>query len=107
MLTWAGIGNVTADLLARAPAGVAVRSSARLGRGIVGYRLPETVHTQTTSIRPGDLLMITTDGIAENYVDSIDFAAPARLIAEQTLNRHRKETDDALVLAARHRGASP
>jgi hypothetical protein len=29
------------------------------------------------------------------------------VIAEQILRRHRKGTDDALVLAARHRGSSP
>jgi negative regulator of sigma-B (phosphoserine phosphatase) len=107
LLTWTGIGNVTANLVAKAPTGVALRSSARLGGGIVGYRLPETIHVQTTPMRPGDLLVITTDGITEDYIDSVDFAASAGLIAERILSRHRRGTDDALVLTARHRGASP
>jgi serine/threonine protein phosphatase PrpC len=107
LLTWTGIGNVTAHLLAKAPTGVALRSSARLDGGIVGYRLPETIHIQTTSIRPGDLLVITTDGIDDDYVDSVDFAASASVIAERILSRHRKGMDDALALTARHRGASP
>lgn len=107
LLTWAGIGNVAAHLLAKAPTGVAPRSSASLGGGIVGYRLPETIHVQTTSIRPGDLLVLTTDGVNEDYVDSVDFAASAGVIAERILSRHGKGTDDALVLTARHRGASP
>lgn len=105
VLTWAGIGNVTANLTAKGLTGAEVRSAARLAGGIVGYRIPETIHTQTVSIRPGDLLVITSDGIAEDYVSSIDFAASAFAIAEAILRRHRKETDDALVLAARHRGA--
>jgi phosphoserine phosphatase RsbX len=107
LLTWTGIGNVTANLVAKAPTGVALRSSARLGGGIVGYRMPETIHVQTTPIRPGDLLVITTDGITEDYIDSVDFAASAGLIAQRILSRHRRGTDDALVLTARHRGASP
>jgi hypothetical protein len=39
-------------------------------------------------------------------LERIDFAASATVIAEQILRRYRKETDDALVLAARHRGSS-
>ena len=57
-------------------------------------------------IRAGDLIVITTDGIAEDHLDHIDFAASATTIAEHILGKHAKETDDAMVLAARHRGAS-
>ena len=105
-LSWTGIGNVTANLVAKAPSGIEVRSSARLASGIVGYRIPDTVRGQAISIRPGDLLVIASDGIAENHLERIDFAASATVIAEQILRRYRKETDDALVLAARHRGSS-
>jgi negative regulator of sigma-B (phosphoserine phosphatase) len=105
-LTWTGVGNVTADLVVKAPTGVQVRSSARLSGGIVGYRIPETTPTQVVSIRPGDLLVMSTDGIAEDYLDHIDFSAPAVDIAEGLLGKDAKETDDAMVLAARHRGAS-
>lgn len=105
MLSWTGIGNVTANLVAKSPSGFEVRSSAYLAGGIVGYRIPETIRTQAISIRPGDLLVITSDGITENHLESIDFAASATVIAEQILKRCRKETDDALVLAARHRGS--
>ncbi len=104
LLTWTGIGNVSANLVAKSPTGFAVRSSARLSGGIVGYRIPETVHAQTVSIRPGDLLLITSDGITGDFLNSVDFATPASAIAEKLLRRHRKESDDALVLAARHRG---
>ena len=105
-LTWTGVGNVTADLVVKAPTGIQVRSSARLTGGIVGYRIPETILTQEVSMRPGDLLVISTDGIAEDYLDHIDFSAPAVDIAEGLLGKDAKETDDAMVLTARHRGAS-
>ena len=103
-LSWAGIGNVAADLVAKHPAGVEVRSSARLAGGIVGYRIPEALTPQEVPIRPGDLLVITSDGIVEDHLDGIDFAASSLAIADQILRRHAKDSDDALVLAARHRG---
>jgi negative regulator of sigma-B (phosphoserine phosphatase) len=106
MLSWTGIGNVTANLVAKAPSGIEVRSSALLAGGIVGYRIPETIHTQAISMRPGDLLVIASDGIDEDHLANIDFAAPALAIADDILRKHGKESDDALVLAARHRGAS-
>jgi negative regulator of sigma-B (phosphoserine phosphatase) len=105
-LSWIGIGNVAADLVAKHPAGVEVRSSARLAGGIVGYRIPEVLTPQEVPIRPGDLLVIASDGIVEDHLDDIDFSAPALLIADQILHSHAKDNDDALVLAARHRGVS-
>jgi phosphoserine phosphatase RsbX len=105
-LYWTGVGNVTANLVAKAAMGVKVRSSARLAAGIVGYRIPEISPAQVVPIRTGDLLIIASDGIAEDHLDHIDFAAPATAIAEQILAKHAKVSDDAMVLAARHRGAS-
>ena len=105
-LTWTGVGNVTADLVAKSPTGAQIRSSARLTAGIVGYRIPEIRPAQVISIRPGDLLVMSTDGIAENYLDHIDFSTTAVAIAEELLGKDAKETDDAMVLTARHRGAS-
>jgi phosphoserine phosphatase RsbX len=105
-LTWTGVGNVTADLVAKAPTGVHVRSSARLAAGIIGYRIPEIRPAQVVPIRAGDLIVMSTDGIAEDHLDHIDFAAPAVAIAEEMLSKHAREIDDAMVLTARHRGVS-
>jgi serine/threonine protein phosphatase PrpC len=103
-LTWLGIGNVTADLVAKRASGVEVRASALLAGGILGYRMPSSLHAHEVPIAPGDLLVIASDGIEENHFDSIDFAQPATAIAEQLLARHGRDSDDALVVAARHRG---
>jgi phosphoserine phosphatase RsbX len=105
-MSWTGIGNVVADVVAKHPGGTEVRSSVRLAGGIVGYQIPEVIAVQDFPMRPGDLLVITSDGIGENYLDDIDFAAPAWAIAEQILHTHAKDNDDALVLTARHRGVS-
>jgi negative regulator of sigma-B (phosphoserine phosphatase) len=85
--------------------GINIRSSARLAAGIVGYRIPEIRPAQAVSLRAGDLIVIATDGIDEDHLDKIDFATTAEAIAEEMLAKHAKKSDDAMVLAARHRGA--
>jgi phosphoserine phosphatase RsbX len=105
-LTWTGVGNVTADLVAKDATGIHVRCSARLAAGIVGYRIPEIRPAQVISIRAGDLIVMATDGITDDHLDHIDFAASATVIADEILSKYAKESDDALVLAARHRGTS-
>jgi phosphoserine phosphatase RsbX len=105
-LSWIGVGNVAADIVVKHPAGVEVRSSVRLAGGIVGYRIPESIAPQDISIRPGDLLVMASDGIVEGHLDDIDFSASSLTIADHMLHTHAKGNDDALVLAARHRGAS-
>jgi serine phosphatase RsbU (regulator of sigma subunit) len=105
-LSWIGIGNVTADLISKGPGGVQIRASALLAGGIVGYRIPHALATHQVSVGPGDLLVMATDGILEDHVRGIDFAAPAMVIAEHILKAYSRESDDALVLAARHRGTS-
>jgi phosphoserine phosphatase RsbX len=105
-LTWTGVGNVAAHLVAKAPTGSHIRSSARLAAGIVGYRIPEIRPALIVPLRAGDLIVIATDGITEHHLDHIDFAGSATVIANEMLGKHAKQTDDALVLAARHRGVS-
>ncbi len=106
LLAWTGVGNVAADLVTKAATGIHIRSSARLTAGIVGYRIPEIRPAQVVSIRAGDLIVMATDGIDEDHLEHIDFAASAAIIAEEMLKKHAKDSDDAMVLAARHRGVS-
>jgi phosphoserine phosphatase RsbX len=106
VLAWTGVGNVAANVVTKAATGIQIRSSARLTAGIVGYRIPEIRPAQVVSIRAGDLILMTTDGIGEDHLEHIDFAASAAVIAAEILGKHAKETDDAMVLAARHRGTS-
>ena len=105
-LTWTGIGNVSGDLIAKTALGIHVRASARLTAGIVGFRIPEIRPAQAVSIRAGDLIVMASDGIGEYNLDKIDFAASASAIAQHILAGYAKGTDDAMVLTARHRGAT-
>ncbi|MGX1809775.1 SpoIIE family protein phosphatase [Nocardia sp. NPDC055321] len=103
-LHWLGVGNVESRVVAAAPGKPAVRAAALLAGGIVGYLLPPNLQPQTVPVRPGDLLLMSTDGITSDFADGIDLGKPTSDITAEVLARHAKDTDDALVLAARHRG---
>ncbi|TCJ95360.1 SpoIIE family protein phosphatase [Nocardia alba] len=106
-LQWLGVGNVDSRLLTLGPAGTELRATMLLTGGIVGYRLPSHLQPQTLPIRPGDLLLMATDGIVAVGPESLDLAKSATAIAGDLLARDAKDTDDALVLAARFRGPCP
>ncbi|MFD3743561.1 SpoIIE family protein phosphatase [Nocardia sp. NPDC058633] len=106
-LQWLGVGNVDSRLLTLGPAGPELRATMLLTGGIVGYRLPSHLQPQTLPIRPGDLLLMATDGIVAVGPESLDLAKSATAIAGDLLARDAKDTDDALVLAARFRGPCP
>ncbi|MQY31460.1 SpoIIE family protein phosphatase [Nocardia aurantia] len=103
-LQWLGVGNVESRVVAAGPGKPVVRATALLTGGIVGYLLPPNLQTQTVAVRPGDLLLMCTDGIVDEYVEAIDMASSTADITEAIVSVHAKDTDDALALAARHRG---
>jgi hypothetical protein len=106
-LRWLAVGNVSAWLIEAAPGGPAPRTTVLLAGGIVGYQLPATLQPQQAPMRSGDLLIMTTDGIRGDFPDSVDLARSAEQIAADVLAAHAKDSDDALVLAARYRGTPP
>jgi negative regulator of sigma-B (phosphoserine phosphatase) len=102
---WLGVGNVESRVLTAGPVGLTIRATVLLTGGIVGYRLPQTLQPQTVPVRPGDLLLMSTDGIVTESADAgIDLSKSTAEITAEILTRHARVTDDALVLAARHRG---
>jgi hypothetical protein len=106
-LSWTAVGNVSAWLIETAPGGPVARTAVLLAAGIVGYQLPPSLQSQSALMRPGDLLVMATDGIDGDFLDAVDLSKPAENIAADVLARHAKDSDDALVLAARHRGTPP
>ena len=99
-LGWLGIGDVAGVLLSRS--GAAWRPRARLVNrcGIVGNQAPSPLPT-SQAIAAGDVLVFATDGIRGDFSDQLPGVASAQGLAEHILTHHAKQTDDALVLAAR------
>ena len=103
-MSWLGVGNVVAVLLdgARGPSG---RHVMLQRGGVVGDSLPRLSATRFR-VRPGDTLVLATDGIRENFQEAMSPDGAPQRIADEVLARHAKGTDDALVLVVRYLGIS-
>jgi hypothetical protein len=105
-MTWLGVGNVEGRVLSGDPSAMRPKDSLALGSGIPGHELPR-VRTATLDVRPGDLLVLATDGIEAAFGDSLDLSGSTQTITERILAAHRKPSDDALVVAVRYLGVRP
>lgn len=103
VMTWMGVGNVEAVLVAADGRGAPERHSLLLRGGVVGDRLPRLQPT-TLPLGRGDLLILATDGIRANFVEGLRPGQTPQEVADHILARYAKQTDDALVLAVRYAG---
>ena len=71
--------------------------------GVAGCRLP-SMRVQVVPVLPGDPLIFVTGGIEHGFSESVVLSQTPRHIADCILARYAKDTDGALVLAARHTG---
>jgi negative regulator of sigma-B (phosphoserine phosphatase) len=105
-MTWLGVGNVEGVLLAGGNSTGSGHEWLMLRGGVVGYQLPP-LRASLLPIKPGDLLIFCTDGIASGFLAGLEVSDPPQRIADQILARYAKRTDDALVLVARYLGTGP
>ena len=102
-LSWLGVGNVRGCLF-RADRHAKPRSETILLRGgIVGFRLP-MLYPLEMSIKPGDWLLLATDGIRGEFNENFKPEGAPDIVADRLLRQYVKGEDDALVLAARYCG---
>lgn len=99
-LRWLGIGDVAGVLLGRFEASWKPRARLVTRCGIVGNQAPSLWPTSQV-IAAGDVLVFATDGIRGEFSDQLPGSSSAHGLAEHILTHHAKQTDDALVLAAR------
>jgi hypothetical protein len=105
-MTWLGIGNVEGRVLSGDPSARRPKGSLPLGSGIPGHQLP-TVRTATLDVRPGDVLVLATDGIETIFGDSLDVSGSTQAISDRILAGFGRPSDDALVVAVRFLGMRP
>ena len=102
-MSWLGVGNVEGRVLSGDPSAMRPKGSLALGSGIPGHELPR-MRTATLGVRPGDLVVLATDGIGAAFGDSLKISGSTQTITERILATHWKPTDDALVVAVRYLG---
>jgi len=103
-MTWLGVGNVEGRVLSGDRSVTRPKGSLALGRGVPGHELPR-VRPARLEVRPGDVLVLATDGIESAFADELDISGSTQTISERILANHWKRPDDALVVAVRYLGA--
>jgi serine phosphatase RsbU (regulator of sigma subunit) len=104
-MSWCAVGNVDAALLRAAGGRWTAHAAVLLRGGVVGYQLPP-LRVDTHPVRPGDMLVMATDGIRSGFTDSLDMNMPPAEAAHAILLRFGKTTDDAHVLVVRYVGSA-
>ena len=105
-MTWMGVGNVEGRLIRGRVQYAEKVESLLLRTGIVGGdsdMLPAFYPRGLALVR-GDLLIMATDGIKNDFDNDIDVAAGPRRIAEDLIANKSKPNDDALVFVGRYTG---
>jgi phosphoserine phosphatase RsbX len=103
-ITWTGVGNVEAVVVRGAASGRTKREHALLLGGVLGMQIPN-VRPSTTTLSPGDEVILATDGIRQSFIDDLVVGPPQRT-ADDILQRYASGRDDALVLVGRYRGGA-
>ncbi len=102
-MTWVGVGSVEGRLLSGDPSATRPKGSLALERGVPGHELPP-LRTATLGVRPGDVLVLATDGIEAAFADTPDISGSPQAISERIVAAHWRRSDDALVVAVRYLG---
>ena len=105
-MTWVGVGNVEGRVISGDPSATRLKGSLALGPGVPGHELPR-MRTATLDVRPGDVLLLATDGIGSAFADSLDISGSPQTISERIMSQYRRPTDDALVVSVRYLGPRP
>ncbi len=102
-MTWIGVGSVEGRVLSGHPSATRPKGSLALSNGVPGHELPN-LRTATLEMRPGDVLVLATDGVHTAFADTPDISGSTQAIGERILAAHRNPRDDALVVAVRYLG---
>jgi phosphoserine phosphatase RsbX len=106
MMTWLGVGNVQGVLMRCNTKRENGKESLLLRGGVVGSQLP-TLQATVLPIERGDTLFFATDGVRNDFTESLSARENPQRAADRILEQYRSGNDDALVLITRLTGISP
>jgi serine/threonine protein phosphatase PrpC len=72
--------------------------------GVLRQQLLPKPHASEVKLHAGDMLVLATDGVADQSLGSVDRLASVQAAGDRMLAAARQGNDDALVLVARYRG---
>jgi negative regulator of sigma-B (phosphoserine phosphatase) len=100
-MAWLGVGNVEGRLLRANPDASPAREFLLMRGGVVGGSQLPQLRADLIPVVRGDTLLLVTDGVFMPPAPEVDPGQPPQVLANRMLARHRKATDDALVLVVR------
>ncbi len=97
-LAFVGVGDTTVRICNASDRRLVSRS------GVIGYALP-TLKQETTTLTPGDVMLLHTDGVSgryylEDYPELLK--EDAQTIVRHIMSQFGKVTDDALFIAVKY-----
>ncbi|HEY9772367.1 MAG TPA: hypothetical protein V6C81_01005 [Planktothrix sp.] len=102
-ISWFGIGNVNGVLFRRSPAADPRYHRIELISGLIGtgqVRLRE----MCLPIKPGDLLIFATEGVADTFVEALPIDGKPRLVADQLMAKYCAPDTDCAMIVVRYLG---
>jgi phosphoserine phosphatase RsbX len=106
MMTWLGVGNVQGALMRSDTKKGNVQETLLLRAGVVGSQLPP-LQAAVLPIGQGDTLFFATDGIRNDFAESLSARENPQRAADRILKEYCSGNDDALVLVSRLTGIRP
>jgi len=100
MMTWLGVGNVQGVLMRAGGQTGNVQEVLMLRGGVVGAQLP-SLQAAVLPVSPGDTLVFATDGVRDEFMQSLLGMESPQRAADRILERYYTGNDDALVLVVR------
>jgi negative regulator of sigma-B (phosphoserine phosphatase) len=105
-MTWLGVGNVEGALFRANRFAAPLRDSLVVRGGVVGYQIP-SLRAAECPVETGDVLVFATDGVRSDFASYSPLGRDIQETTDAMLARYGKQTDDALVFAARYLGRLP
>lgn len=102
-LSWLSVGNIQAVRIQLDTHGMPQFESLVMRGGVVGDRLPE-LRASRVSLKPGDMIVMATDGIGYGWYGEYRPNISAADLARALRMHHCHGKDDALVLVFRYLG---
>ena len=106
MMTWLGVGNVQGVLVRTEAKKANVQEVLLLRAGVIGSQLPP-LQAAVLPIAQGDTLFFATDGIRNDFAESLSARENPQRAADRILKEYGSGNDDALVLVSRLTGIRP
>lgn len=104
LISWWGVGNVQAVLFHRNPA-----ADPRVERIELNHDLLGTgqciLREYRVQVKPGDLIIVASDGLKENFIEALPIDGKPRLVADELLAKYCKEDTDCAIVVVRYLGS--